>query len=186
VRDSRYPADDIADYPSILKTPPCLVKTQPGCLIPHMQCGSHNCVLRSCRTASRIDSATPRSKFTGCRLDYPIINNGVAFGILQRLNYPPTAFPSHWRRVFPRLEELSTRHPGTAAQDHTLAPIREAGRHGLADTAPHLRPNVHPCRRTLLPAGAEITGCDFFMSELVAGVVKRLSAALVRPETPCH
>jgi hypothetical protein len=99
-----------------LKTPSCLITAQAGRLIPHMQCGSHSCVPRSCRTASTIESATPRSKFTGHRLNCSIINDGVAFGTLQRLNYPPTSFPNCWRRVYPSLEELSTRHPGTAAQ----------------------------------------------------------------------
>jgi hypothetical protein len=74
-----------------LKTPSCLITAQAGRLIPHMQCGSHSCVPRSCRTASTIESATPRSKFTGHRLNCSIINDGVAFGTLQRLNYPPTS-----------------------------------------------------------------------------------------------
>ena len=98
------------------ETPCFLVTAQPGRLVSHIQCGSHSCVPRSCRTASRIESATPRSKFTGCRPKYPTINNRVAFDTLQRLNYPPTSFPDRWRRVFPSLEEPSTRHPGTAAQ----------------------------------------------------------------------
>lgn len=112
---------------------PCLRRGQLGRPTAHRtRWGSHQ---PHC-TAWRTTSAKRRGASQNRRLKRVISCQTSLLNMVSTTQHLADDFPCPWRRVFPHLEALSTRHAGRGAQSRTSAPIREAGSLALAGTAP--------------------------------------------------